>query len=115
MSRFNPRAFWQSLNRKQRSKIGEAALLLSLAGDAPDALDEDLDLALIRKLQHAEQEAWGILGNFAPDVIDYSDGLDLAAIDIRTCRVCGCTDNSGCIEGCSWIGPDLCSRCGDAP
>jgi hypothetical protein len=36
---------------------------------------------------------------------------------IRTCRVCGCTDVTPCINGygepCSWIESDLCSACAD--
>lgn len=27
------------------------------------------------------------------------------------CRVCGCTDDIACDEGCSWVEPDLCSAC----
>jgi len=27
------------------------------------------------------------------------------------CRVCGCTDLDACTGGCSWLLPDLCSRC----
>lgn len=27
------------------------------------------------------------------------------------CRVCGCTHDQGCPEGCSWVAPDLCSAC----
>ena len=29
----------------------------------------------------------------------------------RKCRVCGCTDDYGCPEGCWWVEPNLCSRC----
>lgn len=32
---------------------------------------------------------------------------------VRSCRVCGCTDERACRGGCYWIGPDLCSRCED--
>ena len=32
---------------------------------------------------------------------------------MRTCIVCGCTDNCGCTGGCSWVGPVVCSRCSD--
>jgi hypothetical protein len=28
---------------------------------------------------------------------------------LRTCRVCGCTDDMACDEGCEWIAEDLCS------
>lgn len=27
------------------------------------------------------------------------------------CRVCGCTDDEGCVGGCEWVEVDLCSRC----
>jgi hypothetical protein len=29
----------------------------------------------------------------------------------RCCRRCGCTDERGCRDGCSWVEFDLCSRC----
>ena len=32
-------------------------------------------------------------------------------INVRTCRVCGCTDDRACAEGCSWVEADLCSAC----
>ena len=31
-----------------------------------------------------------------------------------TCKVCGCTDDWGCDEGCGWIEHDICSSCADA-
>jgi len=27
------------------------------------------------------------------------------------CRICGCTDNHACPEGCFWVEDDLCSEC----
>jgi hypothetical protein len=29
----------------------------------------------------------------------------------RYCRVCGCTDEDPCDEGCEWVEADLCSQC----
>lgn len=29
----------------------------------------------------------------------------------RSCRVCGCTDDEGCPEGCWWVADDRCSAC----
>lgn len=29
------------------------------------------------------------------------------------CMFCGCTDDHACPGGCSWIAPNLCSRCKD--
>lgn len=30
---------------------------------------------------------------------------------IRSCRICGCSDQWGCDGGCSWVGEDLCRGC----
>ena len=35
----------------------------------------------------------------------------LYALDLRTCRVCGCDHYRGCASGCSWVEEDLCSSC----
>lgn len=32
---------------------------------------------------------------------------------VRSCRVCGCTDDHACESGCYWVEPDLCSACVD--
>jgi len=34
-----------------------------------------------------------------------------AALGIRTCRGCGCTDGRACFGGCSWATEDVCSTC----
>jgi hypothetical protein len=31
--------------------------------------------------------------------------------DVRTCRVCGCTDDNACPPTCWWVAEDLCSTC----
>lgn len=36
----------------------------------------------------------------------------------RTCRVCGCTDEFGCVDelglsACRWVAEDLCSACAE--
>lgn len=30
---------------------------------------------------------------------------------VRSCRLCGCTDNRACPGGCSWASERLCSAC----
>ena len=30
---------------------------------------------------------------------------------VTLCRVCGCTDEAGCADGCEWVQNDLCSSC----
>lgn len=36
-------------------------------------------------------------------------------VEERRCRVCGCTDEHGCDEGCCWVEEDLCSQCAEEP
>lgn len=37
----------------------------------------------------------------------------LSQESVMTCMFCGCTDNNACSGGCSWIEPNVCSRCKD--
>jgi hypothetical protein len=32
---------------------------------------------------------------------------------VRSCRVCGCTDDRACEGGCGWAEQDLCTACID--
>ena len=32
---------------------------------------------------------------------------------MSTCRICGCTDDHACPEGCTWVEETLCSSCAD--
>jgi len=115
--RFNPRTTWDALDADQQRAIGEAALLLHVSTEGqgfpwekPDPSPERLKAD--RRWAHAEQVAWNLLTETIPADADlYPDGPDLSAMDIRACRVCGCTDDSACPDGCSWIEDDLCSAC----
>lgn len=110
--RFDARAAWAALDDAHRQAIGEAALLLQLSTEACELAMDEGPTHASRRWERAEQVAWRRLAETVPMDADlYPDGPDLAAIDIRECRVCGCTDDDGCIEGCSWIGEDLCSAC----
>lgn len=45
-------------------------------------------------------------------------GIDQVLLElVRTCHVCGCTDERACFGGCWWVNddgtPDLCSSCED--
>jgi hypothetical protein len=41
---------------------------------------------------------------------DYAENLRRQT-SVRSCRVCGCTDETACFPPCSWVAPDLCSAC----
>ncbi len=35
----------------------------------------------------------------------------VGALANQSCHCCGCTDEEGCLEGCYWVAPRLCSSC----
>lgn len=114
--RFDARATWAALDDEQRRRIGEAAVLLQVSTEAqmlssvfPDPTPERL--LADRRWCTAEQIAWAMLEEMVPADADLFDGPDLLALGIRSCRVCGCTDEFGCTKGCSWVEFDLCSAC----
>jgi hypothetical protein len=41
----------------------------------------------------------------------YPEGEQANPAAPRRCRDCGCTDDLACPGGCTWVEPDLCSRC----
>lgn len=64
----------------------------------------------------------GVSSNAPPELLDrvtaMAEDLDRLGIDvtlelIRTCRVCGCTDERACLGGCWWLDDqdDICSSC----
>lgn len=60
----------------------------------PTMSPEEIDAATCRHIQALleEGEALGLDGE-------------------RQCRVCGCTDEAACPDGCEWVEEDLCSNC----
>ena len=64
----------------------------------------------------------GVSSNAPQELLDrvtaMAEDLDQLGIDvtlelIRTCRVCGCTDERACLGGCWWLDDqdDVCSSC----
>lgn len=51
---------------------------------------------------------------FARDL--HNEGIDVVVEIIRTCTICGCTDDLACLGGCAWVNEDddLCTTC-DSP
>ncbi len=62
-------------------------------------------------LDREEDEKAGV--ELTSELVDPIPGETCEASAPRMCRVCGCTDECGCEEGCSWIEADLCSGCAD--
>lgn len=114
--KFDARKTWGDLSAEQQQRIGEAALLLHVSQEAQDIWIDGGPTSGLRRWEHAEQTACRLLHEWVPCDADlYPDGPDLAALGIRACRECGCTDEDACPGGCAWIEPDLCSQCAGDP
>ncbi|HEY9415625.1 MAG TPA: hypothetical protein VIQ30_12755 [Pseudonocardia sp.] len=45
-------------------------------------------------------------------MIEWDDDIEYDTDQaVRSCRVCGCTDDDACKPACWWVAPDLCSTC----
>lgn len=95
------------------------------------ALTPILDAELEEAVSRLGLVRWSPASNPTPDRLTgergwervagpmYMWALRLDRLVIRSCRMCGCTDDdcSGCVERtgwpCSWVGEDLCSACAD--
>jgi hypothetical protein len=114
--KFDARKTWARLSTSQRRAVGEAALLLHVSQQAQDGLIDGPVTPVLRRWEHAEQMANRLLDAAVPCDFDlYPEGPDLAALGIRACRECGCTDEDACPGGCGWVEPDLCSQCAGDP
>jgi hypothetical protein len=110
--RFDARAYWAALTPQEQQRLGEAAMLIGFFEAARRLPAKDfLAVGVLRRSVHAFHEGLIRLGAVIPDARAWPEGPDLAALGIRACRHCGCTDASACEGGCSWVEPDLCSRC----
>lgn len=111
----DPAAIWASLPPEVQVQLGIAGIIMALgnlgqsAGLIPDqgyAAAEFEALRVIR--QHLKLHA--------PQA--FSDGEPklprLRALGIRACHHCGCTDDIGCPEGCTWTAEEVCSSCAGA-
>ena len=88
--------------------------------------DERRKQALIRTLRKAREQADTAILYLGANDRDMDDiyravvALEHIGIALEhlcqeeygpACRVCGCTQNNACPDGCWWVEPDLCSSC----
>lgn len=87
-------------------RLGIAGLIYGLASHAgyePQAMDAASGEAIL-VFEDAASECC------MPN-LDVVPRPDLAAIGVRACVACGCTDRHGCPEGCGWATEMLCTSC----
>lgn len=113
---------WAKMDCLERLRRGDRACLLNGVFAAAVAIELQIPHAYARRrLKKAEAEGavissptsggctrWWPLG-MAEQLIALFEPKP------AKCRICGCTDMQACPGGCSWVEPDLCSACEEAP
>jgi ParB family chromosome partitioning protein len=95
----------------------ECTGIITWVGNARATQRSNKSLAQLSKLQKWARKLQEDARDVGGQQRVASGERDPADPDVRTCRVCGCTDNDcrGCIERtgepCHWVAPDLCSAC----
>ena len=109
MSKFDPHAFWTQYPEGMQNCIAAVAIVLfaSFEAEARGGLSDEAECRWL----HARETAFWWLRRIMHCTPDLSEGPDLACIDMRACRQCGCTNESACEGGCYWVEEDLCSKC----
>ena len=107
---FDPAAAWDGLAPDMQRAFGVGAMT-AVAGTI---LNEDATPGH-EPGDTAFSEALGVLADLFTEHVhpEPMTGLiDLAAIGVRMCSHCGCTDKHGCVpHSCQWVGDNLCSAC----
>ena len=119
--RFDGADAWSKLPADVQALIGSIALELPLVwhlqdieGPGPESglspllarVARAADSALMAALEAAVCEA------LPPDAYTASDGGPrIPAFLGDVCRVCGCSQENACDEGCGWAAEDLCTAC----
>ncbi|HYP38247.1 MAG TPA: hypothetical protein VEQ62_18070 [Stellaceae bacterium] len=108
-SKFDAGEVWEKLTPQQRNCVGVATVLL-MASFVAEHFSPANDVAMQRWL-HARDTALHYLRGIPLDAHRLIAGPDLSLVNMRACRLCGCTDHSACEDGCYWVEEDLCSKC----
>lgn len=117
-SRFDGAEAWDELSAEQQRVIGAIALELALAWRATDTYPEIPEvgasqhaarpfLIADRDLYHALKDT---VAEALPDVME-AEPLPVPMMVGPVCRVCGCSQQDACPEGCDWSEHDLCTAC----
>ncbi|MBE7198371.1 MAG: hypothetical protein INR70_11290 [Parafilimonas terrae] len=117
--RFDGADAWSKLPGDVRAEIGALALELAAAmslqhrcsqDDLPEIYHRTCDAALVELTRDLEALAAVALPTGA---FEASDGRmpRIPSLLGGVCRVCGCSQNDACGNGCGWAAEDLCTAC----
>lgn len=120
LPRFDGAAFWATLTPEQQEEIGAIALELIVNQNGEDAYFTGLEAKpearpflaatplLNDLLMQAVQDA---IGDSLPALSDDALPVPIPSLLGPVCRVCRCSEQDACDEGCGWADDDLCTAC----
>lgn len=117
--RFDGATAWSQLTPGAQATIGALALELALTWAIENRSYQDdlpvlFDRAAIAARREIERALTCEIGDALPDdAFVASDGRmpRIPSVLDGVCRVCGCSQNDACDEGCGWAAADLCTAC----
>ncbi len=121
MERFDGAAAWREISPIIQDRIGAIALELVVAHLTTDrSFDAEvgawLDAAAGRAAEHASVDLGAkldasVVAALPEKVVGPGVPLAVPSLIGQVCRACGCSEDDACCGGCSWVAPDLCSKC----
>lgn len=108
--KFDAIAAWNKLTAEQQREIGVAAIIYAIG----ELAQFDGGVEPCQGFESAAHHGRSALYDTVEEKVLAGSKMqapDLAALGVRACRVCGCTDECACPEGCEWVETDLCSGC----
>ncbi len=115
---FDAVAAWRAMPDVVRDMIGALAIVERISDLGGCIAQETRDPEAWRWFEAAASESASRLSEIVTAVLLGGDSEtmpprpDLRPLGIAQCRVCGCTEEIGCADGCRWVEPDLCSSHG---
>lgn len=116
--RFDGMVHWKTLSPEQQDAVGAAALEYVAGSHAAEQDADDTFLTPKSRTGHASWDAaTDVLCRVVVDAMPitaWSDSRGQALIPScigPVCRVCGCSENDPCPQGCGWAAEDLCTAC----
>lgn len=117
--RFDGAEAWAQLPAELKDEIGTIALELAAAHSLADRVSEDGLPDTFDRIANAanaelRRDLYSLVTHALPsDSFVASDGRSprIPALLGGVCRICACSQNDACPEGCGWAADDLCTAC----
>ncbi len=112
-----PAELTEEQKASEKKRKAESARLAKEQKLAAEKAAQKAEAERIAKEEAKLRKRQGVDANQA-SIFDFGLDVEEARVEEKpakpagsVCRVCGCTDNQACQDGCYWVEKDLCSKC----